>query len=280
MAHRQNRNEGLFALLIELPWWASVIAAGVAYVGLRYVLPGFFLGNPYTAGIAYGLQQFAGLVAFVLLCAAPLSLIRSFHRRRLLDRQTGLDSIRAMSWCEFEMLCGEACRRKGFAVEETGLGGADGGIDLILRRGGETWLVQCKRWKTFKVGVKEIRELYGIVAAERATRGIFITCGEYTQEARTFAADKPLDLVNGSALLELVSEVRTAPTASRSAPRPEPSFAPSPEPKSRPSKTSPPSCPRCGASMVLRKAHRGANAGGQFWGCSGFPKCRGVVPVD
>ena len=33
-------------------------------------------------------------------------------------------------------------------------------------------------------------------------------------------------------------------------------------------------CPKCGKAMVLRTARRGANAGEQFWGCSGYPKCR------
>jgi ssDNA-binding Zn-finger/Zn-ribbon topoisomerase 1 len=33
-------------------------------------------------------------------------------------------------------------------------------------------------------------------------------------------------------------------------------------------------CPKCGASLVLRTVRKGANAGGSFFGCSGFPKCR------
>lgn len=33
-------------------------------------------------------------------------------------------------------------------------------------------------------------------------------------------------------------------------------------------------CPRCGATMVLRTAKRGANVGNQFWGCSSYPRCR------
>jgi len=36
-------------------------------------------------------------------------------------------------------------------------------------------------------------------------------------------------------------------------------------------------CPKCGKEMVLRTAKTGVNAGNQFWGCSGFPKCRNVV---
>ena len=38
-------------------------------------------------------------------------------------------------------------------------------------------------------------------------------------------------------------------------------------------------CPKCGSAMVLRKAKRGANAGKEFWGCSGYPKCRVVQNV-
>lgn len=37
-----------------------------------------------------------------------------------------------------------------------------------------------------------------------------------------------------------------------------------------------PDCPKCGQPMVRRTARRGANAGGEFWGCSEFPRCRGI----
>lgn len=38
-----------------------------------------------------------------------------------------------------------------------------------------------------------------------------------------------------------------------------------------------PKCPRCGKAMVLRTAQKGKNAGKQFWGCSAYPDCKGVV---
>jgi hypothetical protein len=37
-----------------------------------------------------------------------------------------------------------------------------------------------------------------------------------------------------------------------------------------------PSCPQCGGAMVQRVARKGANTGNSFWGCTNFPKCRGV----
>jgi len=39
-------------------------------------------------------------------------------------------------------------------------------------------------------------------------------------------------------------------------------------------------CPRCGSPMVLREIKKGENAGKQFWGCSKFPRCKGIVEIS
>ena len=203
--------------LIRLPWWTSVMVAGIVYATLKYGLPSVGTNNPILAALARGLEPGAQWIALLFLLMAPMSFLRSLERRKLLDRQSGIESMRAMSWKEFELLCGEAFRRKGYQIEETGLGGADGGIDLILRSREERVLVQCKRWKTFKVGVREVRELFGILAADPADRAIFITSGTYTAEARAFAKGKPLQLIDGHALLDLVREVQVHPVTTKSA---------------------------------------------------------------
>ena len=41
----------------------------------------------------------------------------------------------------------------------------------------------------------------------------------------------------------------------------------------------PPTCPTCGGAMVVRTARTGGSAGSQFWGCSGYPQCRGTRPL-
>ncbi|NLB42196.1 MAG: hypothetical protein GX815_08030 [Clostridiales bacterium] len=38
-------------------------------------------------------------------------------------------------------------------------------------------------------------------------------------------------------------------------------------------------CPKCGALMVRRKVGKERNAGNEFFGCSNFPKCRGILSV-
>ena len=40
-----------------------------------------------------------------------------------------------------------------------------------------------------------------------------------------------------------------------------------------------PNCPLCGKPLALRTARRGARAGLKFWGCSGYPECKGTLPL-
>lgn len=113
-----------------------------------------------------------------------------------------------MSWQAFEMLVGEAYRLQGYAVQETGGGGADGGINLLLAKDGEKFLVQCKHWKTYKVGVSVVRELFGLMAAKGAAGGFVVTSGRFTQEAKDFAAGRNIRLVDSEALFALIQSVR------------------------------------------------------------------------
>ena len=39
-------------------------------------------------------------------------------------------------------------------------------------------------------------------------------------------------------------------------------------------------CPKCGGHMVMREVKKGDNAGKQFWGCSNYPRCRGIVNIQ
>jgi hypothetical protein len=41
-----------------------------------------------------------------------------------------------------------------------------------------------------------------------------------------------------------------------------------------------PWCPKCEIPMVVRTAQRGDNKGQQFYGCTNYPRCRQIIPVD
>lgn len=114
---------------------------------------------------------------------------------------------------EFEKLCQRILRESGFVqVKVTGKAG-DGGIDGIgtVRLGsflGFKVIFQCKRYKG-SVASKEIREFKGTMAG-RADRGLFITTGIFTKDAKTEATrdgSPPLDLVDGELLVEKMKEL-------------------------------------------------------------------------
>ena len=39
-------------------------------------------------------------------------------------------------------------------------------------------------------------------------------------------------------------------------------------------------CPKCGSVMVIRESKRGDNTGKQFWGCTNYPRCRGIINIS
>ncbi|BBJ94334.1 restriction endonuclease [Xanthomonas campestris] len=79
--------------------------------------------------------------------AAFASFVGSYQRRKPLNTRTTLESLADSGRRQLELLVGEAFLRQSYAVEETRLGGADGGIDLIPRKDGRHSLVQCTQWK-------------------------------------------------------------------------------------------------------------------------------------
>jgi len=189
-----------------------------------------------------------------------------------------------MSWREFELLVGEAFRLQGYRVSEQGGAGPDGGIDLVLSKGSEKYLVQCKQWKAFKVSVTVVRELYGVMAAKGAAGGFVVTSGRFTDDATAFASGRNIKLIDGPLLHGLISQVKHARNAEHGALPRTPGAAPqtlSPthNPASLAMQGSNPSCPSCGSTMAKRKARRGANVGGEFWGCVTYPACKGTQSI-
>jgi len=265
MARRNKGSlEELLEFLTDMPWWVSILVAGFVYGVLRFVGPAIFPEAKTLPGMLVGVGSQLAWMSVILLVPAPISLFRAAGKSRVLDRQNGIESIRALTWKRFEVLLGEAYRRQGFTVFENPGKGVDGGIDLTIKRGVETYLVQCKQWKTYKVGVKVVREMLGLVTAHGATGAIVVTSGVFTKEAMAFAATQQVELVDGDALVRLIGEVQVRPAMVVPTPVPAPVAR---------------ICPRCGQDLVLRQAKRGPNAGGQFWGCSGYPQCRHTEQV-
>jgi restriction system protein len=257
----------IFELLLQLPWWVSVLFSAFVYFTLAIAVPSIEFDSTLFQGMSNTFSSFAHWIALFFLMAAPISVFHTSRKRALLENQRGIDSIKALDWKAFEELVGEAYRRSGYQVVENSKTGADGGVDLRLRKGDKTTLVQCKQWRSQSVGVKIVREMYGILADEQAQQ-VFIVCtGSFTKDAEKFASDKPIKLITGDELQQLVPSVQSSSGKSQENPASQVSQTPN-------SVSKPPVCPRCDSILVLRAAKRGANAGKEFYGCGSFPKCR------
>jgi restriction system protein len=294
MARRRGSSsaEDLFGLVAKLPWWVGVSLAIGSYAILHHIAgqqvnvtsaPGQ-LGATITANLWKSLANvFQYVLPIICLAAALGSALGRSKRRALVDgiaSNTAANALDGMTWREFELLVEEAFRLQGYQVVETGGGGKDGGVDLELRKERETYLVQSKQWKAYKVGVTVLRELFGVMAAKGAAGGFVVTSGRFTREATKFASGRNLKLIEGPALLSLIRQVQSARSktslksaAPQSATVSQPATAP-------PSTGEAPACPKCGSGMIRRKAKRGAHAGEEFWGCRTYPTCRGVRRLD
>ncbi len=279
----------LLELSAALPWWVNIILAITIYMALNYysnlvLEPGNVIpGQIGTTVIEQASRTFAlygqYVLPFLFLIGALVSVFRRHKRKNLIqqiDNEKYRNTLQNLTWREFELLVGEAFRMRGFSVTETGGGGSDGGIDLVLRKDNEIFMVQCKQWRAYKVSVSVVRELLGVMVAQGATGGFVVTSGIFTREAHSFAKKQNIELIDGSQLSAMIEKVRKS-TAIDPSGTPEDTQPLAKQ--SAPPATSP-HCPQCGDGMVKRIAKKGMNAGNVFWGCSGFPKCRGVRAVD
>lgn len=282
----RRRNEHLIEVLMHLPWWVGIAAGILGFVAVRWGAGWVFTAADGPFSVSIGAQLGSGVLAplawmvlFVCWIGAAASAIRAKRRVKLLAEQSSRTSLRALSWRQFEQLVGEAYRRLGYRIEETGQGGADGGIDLLLRKDGATTLVQCKQWRTQKIGVAVVREMYGLMVHHGANAVKIVCTGIFTSECEAFAAGKPLELVDGRAMLRLVQEIKSTPASPSPTPTPPVRSQPIPVVDAAPAAmqlVTAPACPKCGAGM----AERSNRANGQrFWGCSKFPGCRGTIAI-
>jgi len=226
------------------------------------------------------LGKFSYIASVVVLVITGIGYLVTSAKRKKQATYFGtrktLEDIKSLSWKEFEEFVGSLFQKMGYEVEVTG-GLDDGGIDLVVKKDGKTSFVQCKKYQTSKVSLSMVRDFYGAMSANlNFDAGYFITTGIFTLEARHFADDKPIELIDGAKLMDYVSltsqpsgaqTVKPAYSEKRNLPQGEKAVIAVKTPK-------PPVCPRCRINMVLRTAKNEGNEGAQFWGCPNFPKCR------
>lgn len=271
--------EDLFEIAATLPWWVGLLLALISFIGFHSVAQIDIVPPSQPADLGHNISRqlfktLSSILQYVfpaILClGAAASFFSRLKRRKLFDRvQHEQTTLTQLSWKEFELLVGEAFRQRGYVVEETG-DGADGGIDLVLKKDGNRILVQCKHWKSAKVTVMVVRELLGVMASQGAKGGFVVTSGSFTREAESFAQSNGIALIGRDELNRMIQAAKSSIQTYRHLQ----------QESGKPEQKITPSCPACNAAMVKRTATRGDNPGSKFWGCSRFPKCRGTISIS
>ncbi|MDO8375352.1 MAG: restriction endonuclease, partial [Burkholderiaceae bacterium] len=166
----------------------------------------------------------------------------------------------AIEWRRFEAVCETLFAQAGFDTRSQSHG-ADGGVDIWLHSAnaqGPVAVVQCKHWNGKAVGVKEIREFFGVMASHQLKRGTYATTSTYTADAQKFAKDNGINALDGAALLSLIAKRTPEQQQALLEVAHEGEYWR-------------PTCASCGIKLVERTPAKG---GAGFWGCSNYPRCK------
>ncbi|HEX6007443.1 MAG TPA: restriction endonuclease [Burkholderiales bacterium] len=189
----------------EWPWWLGVILAGAAYVILKWIIPSLAGSSGPLKPLVATAQSSAALVAIMFLAYAALSLGLAFRRRRALDLETSLATLRALPRERFAHFLEAAFRREGYEMSSPASG--DSAIDAVLTRGNERLLVQYRHWRNATLGAAMLQALCDCAGEESAAGCVFVTAGNYTPEAVRFAAGKPVRLIGGRQLERMLRDL-------------------------------------------------------------------------
>ena len=179
----EMHKNSLFAVLLRSPWWVAGLVAVGTFGVARIFLP----------------------TEFALFAALPFAVISAYvgwkQMRAPSSRSVAaaLERLRGMSWDEFSAAIEAAYRRQGYTVKRL-----SAGADFELEQGSRSALLACKRWKATRTGVEPLRELQEARRVREASDCIYVATGEVTAQARSFAAERNIRVLEGAELAALM----------------------------------------------------------------------------
>ncbi len=192
----QRPHINLWLLIFGAAIWLALYAG----IGWRFWTRGIHLSNSLDASLL--------VICIVLGVAVALGWRGAWSnlRRNLLPGQwpaLSLAQLRELTPSQFEAYVAyRLFERKGYRVDNI-RDTKDGGIDILVTDGmGQQAIVQCKRYRG-TVGAPIVRDLYGTMIHHGAGYAYLVTNSTFSEEARIWAAGKPIELIDGRRLVEL-----------------------------------------------------------------------------
>ncbi len=176
----------LFAVLLRSPWWISFLIAIALGAGAYALFP-------------RDMRALAPFVGLPFVVTGSMAAWRQWRAPGAARIVATLAAVESMAWREFAALVEAALIRDGYAVTR-----ADGAADFVAVKGARTTLVSCKRWKAASLGIETLRELEAARRAQEAYEGMVIATGRVSDNARRFAIDRGMRILQGAELAQLL----------------------------------------------------------------------------
>lgn len=124
-------------------------------------------------------------------------------RTERIKRTATRSNLEVMDPREFEYFVADVFRTLGYKVQVTS-GSNDGGKDIILYKGNEMKFVEVKRYTKSSIGRPFIQKLHSAIVDADAVGGYFVTLSHFNKNARQYAANKNIELIDGDSLISMM----------------------------------------------------------------------------
>ena len=203
-----RKDLNIFDFLAQIPWWVSVTLSASFYLLLQYVIPYFENQSALVNEVHVSLAPvFAPVVALALLTPVTFSFLKSSRKKKLHDLREEIKSIQELSWKQFSEQVAEAYGNMDYLILENDFT-TDPSVDLVLRKSANLYLLQSRYWRNRKIGLREVRKLYTLMHNKQASGIFLLTTGIFSREARRYAIGRPINLIDGIQLVELLDSVK------------------------------------------------------------------------
>jgi restriction system protein len=181
------RENSIFAILLRSPWWVSAAVAMVFIAAAGAFMPAKY--------VPFGMM---GATPFVVITAMVLWRNRNAPDPKQVE--AALAQAASQPWRAFAAALEKAFTAQGYAVTQLSGGSGGGGADMRLERNDRIVLVSAKRYKAAIHGAEPLRELLAAIDKAAAHTGVYVSLGEVTDQAASFAKEQGIELISGPRL--------------------------------------------------------------------------------
>ena len=203
-----RKDLNIFDFMAQIPWWFCVATSAICYIALQYVIPHLERQSAIASEAHVSLGPvFAPVIAIALLSPVTFSFLKSSRRQKLHDLREEIKAIQKLSWPQLNAHVAEAYRRTGYLILESSHYASDPCIDLVMRKSANLYLLQSRYWRNRKIGLREVKNLFNLMHEKQASGVFILTTGIFTKESRRYAIGRPITLVDGVQLAELLAGI-------------------------------------------------------------------------